>query len=288
MPRTLGPNDLVASYFTLCGAGVGQPARHSFESRVAAAAAAGFAGIGMTGPDYERERATTSDADLRAMADHHGIVVSEVEFLGGWTAVGGADPQDARAAEQTLLHMADVFGAQNLNVGIGAPKGTEYDVDAVAADFAALCDRAAEHDLLVAFEFMPFFAVCDATRAWDIVRTAARPNGGVGVDAYHWYRGDPDPDALRRIPGEHVHMVQLDDVPAQPDCSLMEETTTRRLLPGKGGLDLVGLISILDAAGVTAPIGLEVLSTELWAMPVEIAARDAFAATRATVDAARG
>lgn len=287
MTRRLGPNDLVASYFTLCGSGVGQPARHSFEARVAAASAAGFAGIGITSTDYERERATLSDADLRAMADDHGIVVSEIEFLGGWTAVGGANPEVARATEQTLLHMADVFGAQNLNVGLGVMKGTEYDVDAVAADFAALCDRAAEHDLLVALQFMPFFAVCDAGRAWDIVRTAGRANGGVGVDAYHWYRGTPDPELLRAIPGEHIHMVQLDDVPAEPECSLMEETTTRRRLPGQGGLDLHGLLALLDATGTAAPIGLEVLSTDLWALPVEEAARAAFSATRATVDAAR-
>src|SRR5437867_3212829 len=51
--RSLGRNDLIASYYTLSGAPVGQPARFSFEERVAAAAAAGFAAIGLAVEDYE-------------------------------------------------------------------------------------------------------------------------------------------------------------------------------------------------------------------------------------------
>lgn len=45
--RGLGRNDLIASYYTLSGSPVGHPARFSLEERVAAAAAAGFAAIGL-------------------------------------------------------------------------------------------------------------------------------------------------------------------------------------------------------------------------------------------------
>ena len=48
--------DLVASFFTLSGAGFGEPPRNGFEQRCAAAAAAGFAGIGMHAADLPRAR----------------------------------------------------------------------------------------------------------------------------------------------------------------------------------------------------------------------------------------
>jgi sugar phosphate isomerase/epimerase len=80
--RSLGRNDLIASYYTLSGAPVGQPARFSFEERVAAAAAAGFAAIGLTVEDYGacRDRGL-STADLRRILADCGITVAELEFL---------------------------------------------------------------------------------------------------------------------------------------------------------------------------------------------------------------
>ena len=45
--RTLGRDELIASSYTLSGAPVFEPPRFSFAERVAAAAKAGFAGIGV-------------------------------------------------------------------------------------------------------------------------------------------------------------------------------------------------------------------------------------------------
>jgi hypothetical protein len=56
--RALGRDDLIASSYTLSGAPVFEPPRFSFAERVAAAAKAGFAGIGIAIEDYAacRER----------------------------------------------------------------------------------------------------------------------------------------------------------------------------------------------------------------------------------------
>src|SRR5689334_3724269 len=98
--RALGPNDLIASHYTVSGADVMQPARHSFAQRVAAVVAAGFSGIGWTPEDYNACRAAgLSDADLRAILDDHGITAAELEFVSDWAHAGDRS-QAARRTEE--------------------------------------------------------------------------------------------------------------------------------------------------------------------------------------------
>src|SRR5262245_34655174 len=144
-PRALGRNDLIASYYTLAGAGVGQPARFFFAERVAAAAVAGFSAVGLLIDDYAACRAAgLSDADMRAILDDHGIAVAELEFLFDW-ARDDERGTLARRVEDRLYTIADAFGARHINVGDINPAGESAPQSLVIDRFAALCDRAAEH-----------------------------------------------------------------------------------------------------------------------------------------------
>src|SRR5262249_49240866 len=156
--------------------------------------------------------------------------------------------------------------------------GGNWGVDDAAEAFAGLCDRAAEHNLLVHLEFLPWSRVPDLTTAWEVVRRADRPNGGVAVDAWHWDRSATPSDlaTLRAIPGAKVLGIQLDDAPAEAEANLMSATLHQRLLPGDGAIDLAALLAALRAIGAVAPIGVEVFSDELHALgPVEAARRAA-------------
>ena len=80
----LGPDDLILSHFSL---GRFRP----FEERVRAAAEAGFAAMGLYIGDYQRLRAEgAKDADLRAVLNHHGLRIVEIEALRGWSATAKA------------------------------------------------------------------------------------------------------------------------------------------------------------------------------------------------------
>jgi len=288
MPRrSLGRGDLVASYFTLAGAGVGEPARFSFVERIAAAAAAGFSGVGLTPDDYESAHALgPSDAELRAVLDDHGVQAVELEFLFDW----GRDDERgrlSRIAEDRLYAVADALGARHMNVGDIQPAGDLAPLGVVAERFAGLCDRAARHGLLVAIEFLPWSDIADAATAWEIVRLAGQPNGGILVDAYHYFRGGADADALRSVPAAGIIAVQLDDAGDAPPGAAAYEGTLDRRLPGEGVFDLVGLVRLLDGMGVTAPVSVEIISPEHHARSLEEAARRAHDTTLAVLSAAR-
>ena len=131
-----------------------------------------------------------------------------------------------------------------------------------------------EHDLLVHLEFLPWSRIPDLASAWEIVRRADRPNGGVAVDAWHYFRSGADEQLLVSLPGARVLGIQLDDAPNRAEDDLLHATLHERLLPGDGELDLVGLLGALGKIGAAAPIGVEVFSDALHALgPIEAAKR---------------
>jgi len=276
----LGPGDLV-----LCSGTLAREAR--FRERVDAAVAGGFSGISLWGRDYGRARRDgLDDAGIRSLLADHGLAVAELD-LAWWWLPGASDVQIPASLdteelfaydEAQLFQVADAVGARSLNaIDVF---GGDWSVDQAAAAFAGLCDRAAEHGLLVHIEFLPWSRIPNVATAWEIAKLADRPNGGVLVDAWHYFRSGADAAGLRAVPGERVLGLQLDDGPVRPEADLPTASLHERALPGAGELDLVGLLRTLRDIGAAAPIGVEVFSDELHALdPVE-AGRRAGAATR--------
>jgi sugar phosphate isomerase/epimerase len=242
-----------------------------FEERVAAAAEAGFDAIGLSVWEYDRLRADGLDENtLRAILNRHDMRLSELEVVLGFAAKGadlkrepipGVSYTD-RATEARFFDMATAFGARHLQA-VGTFHTDVLEEHAVEA-FAALCDRAAAHDLLVALEFVPGTNIPDAGIAADLVLAADRPNGGLCVDSWHHFRGRNDHRLLQAIPPERVFMIQLDDGPAEPvDDDFVTDTLLHRLPPGAGDFDLTGFLTTLWQRGAQAPISVEVLSVDL-------------------------
>lgn len=278
----LGFGDLV-----LCA---GSAPAAGFVERARAAAAAGFSGLSLFADDYWRARAQgLSDADLRAVLRDHGLAVAELDPLLSWLPRrdgGGGLRAEGRAfqahGEDDFYAIADALGgARALNAVLADPPP---DLAGVADAFAALCERAARHGLLVTLEFLPWTAIADAATAARLVAQAGRANGGVMLDAWHHARsGAP----LAAIPAAQVAGLQLSDAPARPEPDPIDETLHRRLLPGAGDADLVGLLRHLEAGGCRAPLGVEVFSDALAALPVEELAQRAAVTARRVLGSAR-
>jgi len=274
----LGPDDLILSHFSL---GRFRP----FEERVRAAAEAGFAAMGLYVGDYQRLRAEgASDADLRAVLDQYGMRVVEIEALRGWSATG-AERAAYRQAERSVFAMSDALGPGHHVQVIGPYTGT---LDDAAEAFAGVCDRAAEHGLAAAIEFLPEMSnIPDAATAMRIVTRAGRANGGICLDCWHHFRGANDDDMLRAIPTEAVFTVQFDDGPRQRiDPDYYTDCTRYRNVPGDGEFDLAGFLRLVGEMGVRLPLSVEVMSVDLEPRPAAEVARRLATATRAVVAAA--
>ena len=274
----LGPDDLILSHFSL---GRFRP----FEERVRAAAEAGFAAMGFYIGDYERLRAEgAKDADLRAILDHHGMRVVEIEALRGWSATG-QDRDAYRETERQVFAMSDALGPGHHVQVVGPYTGT---LDDAAQAFAGVCDRAAEHGLAAAIEFLPEMTnIPDAATAMQIVQTAGRANGGICLDCWHHFRGADDDDMLRAIPAEAIFTVQFDDGPRQrTDPDYYTDCTQYREVPGDGDFDLAGFLRLLAEMGVRLPLSVEVMSARFQELTAGQITQRLADATRAVVTAA--
>lgn len=255
----VSPNGLARDALILASSSV--PAV-PFEQRVSAAAAAGFDAIGLS--IWEWDRLFTSGISVAAMRDclrAHDMRLAEIDVHIGFAATPQERrreplpgvPYTDRDTEARMFEMAHAFGVRHLQA-VGA-FGTDIVEDDAAEAFAGLCDRAAEHDLLVALEFVPGTNIADAGTASTIVAAAGRDNGGLCVDSWHHFRGANDTQLLEAIDPQKIIMIQLDDGPSDPaDADFLADTMNNRLPPGEGEFDLVSFVRVLWARGSAAPI----------------------------------
>jgi sugar phosphate isomerase/epimerase len=242
-------------------------------TRVSAAASAGFTGIGLRVADYLD--AGMADAEIRELLGRHGVRVLELEHNWDWAA--GEDP-----VETAMFRFADRIGVRQLNV----PMFAAHPLSDLVRPFGALCDRAAEHDVLVGFEFLPYSHVRTLGQAWEVVAAADRPNGGITLDLWHWFRSGAQPEDLAGIPASAITSLQLCDVLADAGPDLADEARHRRRLPGRGAGDTLGVLTAVRDHGVSAPASVEVFSDDLDARPAADAARLAFDAGSETLSRA--
>ena len=252
--------------------------------RFAAAAATGCRQATLSPPDVLRAaKDGTTAAEIGRQARDLGLDLVIDPVMNWYPDREPSPSRFAGVSTDDALRMCEALGVTSLSAI--ATASSDLPVPELAGSFARLCDRAAGFGARVHLEFIPFTIVRTLRIAWDLVRAADRPNGGLVFDTWHFFRGEPQFDVLETIPGDRIFQVQLDDAPAKPEGPLRQETQ-HRLLPGDGELDLVTAIRTLHRIGALRWVGPEVISPQLAALPVLDAATLALDRTRAFLAAA--
>ena len=248
------------------------------DERLDAAAAAGYTRASLSPVDIDRAVSTgTTLADLRTAAQGYGIEWI-IDPVVSWLPLH-ADADNMTAARARHWGGFDLDAILQMAEGVGAVSASAlamtvypHPVEALAADFATLCDKAAEIGLALHLEFVPMTVAADISIACDVVRLADRPNGGILFDTWHFFRGNPDFEVLAQVPGDRIFTIQVNDAPAEPVGTLWADTYDRRL-PGDGDLDLDRTMRALEAIGALSWMGPEIFSEELRALGAREAAR---------------
>jgi sugar phosphate isomerase/epimerase len=167
-------------------------------------------------------------------------------------------PETDMAAFAPFIDAAAELGARHI-----LASGDDPDEPRLAARFAELCELAGRSGLTVDLEFVPWMSVADLTLAARMVRTVARANFGIAVDALHFDRSRSRLSDLAALPRTWFRYVQLCDAPrawASDRESLIHEAVSERLFPGEGAIDLAGLLRALPSG---IPIALEIPTATL-------------------------
>lgn len=266
---------------------------HPYEQQLEAVVAGGFTALSM--PPH----VALANADrglparrMRRMADDRGISISDLDGGIGFMPVAlptGASPRLVRRfglPREQVLDLASELGTGRIcTVGI-FDEGL-YSTDELIGGFGQLCDNAAARDMSVTLEPMAFFGMQDFRLAAEVVRGAARPNGALLFDSWHFTRTGADRSVLPELAKAGPVDVQVNDGAAEPQGgSVMEDSVNYRMFPGDGDFDLTGYLRAIGPSHIRS-IGVEIFSAALDAMPAVEAGRRAGQTLR-TVAAAAG
>jgi sugar phosphate isomerase/epimerase len=213
---------------------------------------------------------------MASLLDNHGLQLVELEGVWDWVRTHQSPHIQPGPEEATILHMAEAFGCRHVNISLFFPHEQAEIIDA----YGAFCDRAAEVGLLVGLEFIPYSEIPTLHAAKTIVDLAARTNGGLTLDAWHYFRSGATTTELLALSASHIVTVQLNDVLPAAGPDLKEEGRHHRQAPGDGAGDLAGLIGALKELRVEAPVEVEIFSDDLDAMEPAVVAQMTLGKTR--------
>lgn len=276
MTATPAP-ELVASCWTSAG---GVAPLHEPETspvpiaqRLAAIASTGWSGLGLAHDDLAAVRSTLGLPALRRLIDDAGFRYVEVELLTDWWDESLA--HQWRPKLDLLLESAETLGARFIKVGTALGEPLD-DLDFLVEPLRGLTAEAALRGTRIALEPMPFSMVGTVPAAADLIRKVDMPGCGLVVDYWHVFRAGTTLDALSNsLEGHQIFGVELNDADTEIRGTLFEDTRDNRRLCGQGDQDVAGFIRTMKATGFDGPWGVEILSDEHRALPVQDALRAA-------------
>ncbi|MDR3096849.1 MAG: sugar phosphate isomerase/epimerase [Paraburkholderia sp.] len=226
---------------------------------VQCAADAGYDYVGLRllpATDHEVRHEIVGDTPLLretlAVLKDTGVRTLDVEIL-------RLKPDTDVASYKPMLETAAQLGARYVLVA-----GNDPDEARTIERLGQLCDIAAPLGLTPSIEPMPWTDVKDIAAGARIVKASGRRNTGLIIDPIHFDRAGSSLEELRALPREYFGYVQFCDAPAARPAdldTLLYQARCERMIPGEGGLDLVG---ILRALPDHLPVSVEV-PTEQWA-----------------------
>jgi sugar phosphate isomerase/epimerase len=221
-------------------------------------------GIEWIGP-WRHKLAEIGVQEARRRIDAAGLKVSSL-CRGGFFAAEGADEDNRRAVEE-----AAALGTDALVLVCGPPPTKDLPAARalIEAGIERLLPYANEHGVRLGIEPLhPMMigersAIVTLGEALDIAERIGDPGVGVVIDVYHTF-WDPQLEsqiarAAGRIVGYHVN-----DWLATTSHTLLE-----RGMMGDGIIDLHGFSAMIEAAGYTGPIEVEILNPAIWDLPRE-------------------
>jgi sugar phosphate isomerase/epimerase len=231
-----------------------------------AAAAAGFAAVGL---DHYTTAAHGRVDDVGAMLSARGLLCTDVGVLpvGEHGIVGAAE---------RLAHAASVTGAK---LCIAAFYGPARDA---VRDLRASAEVLADAGARLALEFTAYGELRSLARAHELCEAVGWDRCGVLVDTWHFFRGGAAWPLLRRLHGDQIALVHVNDGPPASGLDPVFEGRFRRLPIGAGTFAIDEFAATLDAIGYRGPISVEVLSTELRRLPPADGARQLLDSVRAS------
>lgn len=188
-------------------------------------------------------------AEVRALAEGAGLRAVAIE-----AAMDLTNPANRERFRQ-VLEFGAALGVEVVNTGGGGASDNPESERAVHAALGELATYAASLGLALGLKAHVNQAVYDTASALRALDAVPPEGWGINYDASHLYRvGDDPADAARRL-APRLASVHIRDT-LEPVIPIGPPHTQ---IPGRGSIDLEGVLAALGEAGYAGPLNLEVI-----------------------------
>ena len=264
-----------------------------YPEKLRATQLAGFGGLSLHPHEVRKIVASgISTTEMLRMAKDHGVMIVRLDPLTAWNPSWLPDNMPPEYVPGHDIPSQEFFNlCENLHCTY-ASLNASFPADRLRFNeivdyYAATCRLGAEYGVTCDLENLPMWGVATLKQSWDIVRAAGQSNGGLVYDILHYIRSNSDIETLRSIPGNQIHVVQLNDGPLQlAEGVSLQENCFDRLWPGEGEFPLIEVLRVLGQIEGLNQVNPEVFSPRNKGKTAEEIARLSSESIRKILDAA--
>jgi len=229
--------------------------------QIAAAGRAGFAGFGPDG--FSIDRFCREGGRVEALRD--AIAAAGMRTL-ELPTLGLSKDRDQNAVEtQRLVEIASVLSPDFVQLNIESAVD-----DGLLDDFRRAGDAFSKIGTRMAIEYLPWLPeVRDLKSTRGLLDRASVEGAGVLVDTWHFTLSEDTWSELESLALEEIAYIQFDDHPKLTCDDLIEETVSRRVMPGDGVFELDRFCGVIREKGYAGFVSCEVLSAEMRGMDLD-------------------
>jgi 2-keto-myo-inositol isomerase len=261
----------------------------SLREQIDVAASAGYQGIEPWVGDLKEyaERGKRLDDVAKQIRDRGLVVPSAIAFF-PW--IVDDRRQRAQGLEQAKREMdlARRIGATRIAAPpAGARDDDHISLSAVAERYRALVEIGVSMGVVPQLELWGFSKVFSRlSEAALIAMQSGHPQACLLLDVFHLYKGGSDFQELRFLSGRVLPVLHLNDYPAQPPRSQINDAA--RVFPGDGIAPLTPMLRTLHENRFDGFLSLEVFNRDYWRQDAHLVARTGIQKMRTAVQSALG
>jgi 2-keto-myo-inositol isomerase len=234
---------------------------------IRAAAAAGFQAVELwyrKFPDYLKDHIV---ADLARLMKQHRIKAATICPL---FVQFGDEAEPARKAVDEAARMAAELECPTLLICVRQPPdglSRAEQIELAARETGLAADAAAPYGVSLAVEPLGRNALVPGpNEALEIVRKAGRPNLGIMMDTFHYYKSGVSMADIASVPVEKVLIIHVNDSDDLPREVLRD---SNRRYPTLGVIPAAEMLRPLIRGGYDGALSVEIFREEYWQRPID-------------------
>ncbi len=227
-------------------------------------------------------------ADLKKRIDDLGLVVADAMTFPAWIVDDPAKRAAALESAKLDMDLVRQIGCRYLAAPpTGATRQTDLDLFEAAGRYHDLLEVGRAMDVAPQLELWGFSK--SLSRLGEVAFVAVESghaSAGLLLDVYHIYKGGSDFTGLKLISGKAMHLLHLNDYPADPPREEIRDSD--RVYPGDGVAPLTTILQDMYDAGFRGHLSLELFNPEYHKQDPAVVAETGLRKMRAVVEKAMG